>query len=204
MNESPVLLVFMIVVSAYVAGLWWSDFRRNRRLGEIAPSSLPGAAPCSPRAVCLAAAGALLLVAGETVGESLLGISAEQSKITWLFGLYTLAAAFTEELVFRGYVVLPHRNKFLTWIAAFAASLLFALLHPFLWQWEEGRFSLTPTLKGWFSFGFVFAASLWFYACRLSSWNPARSLLPCIVAHAAKNLAVIAIKAAQGHVVGLW
>jgi len=50
----------------------------------------------------------------------------------------------------------------------------------------------------------VFAGSLWFYAVRFASWNPQRSLLPCFAAHAAKNLGVIAVKAAQGFVVGWW
>jgi hypothetical protein len=39
---------------------------------------------------------------------------------------------------------------------------------------------------------------------RFYRWNPAHSLLPCIAAHAAKNLGVIGIKAAQGFLVGWW
>ena len=46
--------------------------------------------------------------------------------------------------------------------------------------------------------------TLWFYAVRFWPLNPTRSLLPCVAAHAAKNLGVLAVKAAQGHVSGWW
>jgi hypothetical protein len=59
-------------------------------------------------------------------------------------------------------------------------------------------------MKGWFSTAMVFAMSLWMYAARLAAWNPQRSLLPCFAAHAAKNLAVVAVKAATGFMGGLW
>jgi hypothetical protein len=39
---------------------------------------------------------------------------------------------------------------------------------------------------------------------RFFGLNPQRSLLPCFVAHAAKNLGVLAIKYVQGFVGGWW
>ena len=50
----------------------------------------------------------------------------------------------------------------------------------------------------------VFATSLWLYAARLACWNPHRSLLPCFVGHAAKNVGVVAIKATLGYTAGPW
>jgi hypothetical protein len=85
-----------------------------------------------------------------------------------------------------------------------AASLVFAALHPFLWQSGEKGFALTLNTKGWFSTGAVFATSLWLYAARFGKWNPAQSLLPCFAAHAAKNVGVVAIKAATGYMGGAW
>ncbi len=85
---------------------------------------------------------------------------------------------------------------------AVGASVLFAALHPFVWQWDDDGFAFTFTAKGWFSFGAVFAVSLWFYYCRFARWNPAQSLIPCFAAHLAKNVGVIAIKGAQGFLTG--
>ena len=154
--------------------------------------------------MAIAATGALVLVALETAGESALGLAGQQSRMTGLFGLYTLVAAFMEELVFRGYLVVENRGRAALWAGIVGTSLLFALLHPFLWEWRDGALHPQLNAKGWFSTGAVLAASLWFYAVRVLSMNPTRSLLPCIAAHLAKNLAVIGIKAAQGFIGGWW
>ena len=49
-----------------------------------------------------------------------------------------------------------------------------------------------------------YPGSLWFYAVRFFPLNPTRSLLPCVAAHATKNLGVIALKYAQGFGDGWW
>lgn len=203
MSDQPLLLVLLIAAAAYVAKLWRDDCRAARA-GRADPRALPGATPAPPRAVVLAIVGALVLLALETWGEIRLGIAGEQSRMTVLFGLYTLAAAVIEEVIFRGYLVIEGRGAVARGAGIVAASLAFALLHPFLWAWDDAGFRWTVGLKGWFSTAAVFAGSLWFYAARFASWNPQRSLLPCFAAHAAKNLGVIAIKAAQGFVVGWW
>ena len=197
------MLVALLGFSAYVARLWWEDLRAARA-GNPSPRALPGAAPAPARAVALAAAGGLVLLAAETAGEYALGIEDEQSRMTVLFGLYTLAAAFVEELIYRGFVVVEHRGRAALVAGCVGASAVFALLHPFLWRWEDAGFAWQGTTKAWFSTAAIFAGSLWFYAVRFWSLNPARSLLPCIAAHAAKNLGVFAVKAAQGHVSGWW
>lgn len=197
------MLVALLGLSAYVARLWWEDLRAARA-GNPSTRALPGAAPAPARAVALAAAGGLVLLAAETAGEYALGIEDEQSRVTVLFGLYTLAAAFVEELIFRGFVVVEHRGRAALVAGCIGASAVFALLHPFLWRWDDAGFAWQGTTKAWFSTAAIFAGSLWFYAVRFWSLNPARSLLPCIAAHAAKNLGVFAVKAAQGHVSGWW
>ncbi len=202
-QDHPLVLVALLAVSGYVARLWWEDFRAARA-GRPLARPLPGAVPAAPRAVALAALGGLVVVAGETAGEYALGIEDQQSRITLLFGLYTLAAAFVEELVFRGFVVVEGRGRAALVAGCVAASALFALLHPFLWRWDEGGLAWQGTTKAWFSTGAVFVASLWFYTVRFWPLNPTRSLLPCVAAHAAKNLGVLAVKAAQGHVSGWW
>lgn len=200
----PLLLSLLLLGGVWVAKLWHDDLRAART-GRPNPGALPGATPASSRALVIAVAGALALLAVETVGEYALGIASEQSRMTWLFAAYSvLAAPLIEELIFRGWLVVTGRGAPTMWLAAVGASLAFALLHPFLWKSDDAGFAWTLTAKGWFSTAVVFAASLWFYAARLAPWNPSRSLLPCVAAHAAKNAGVVAVKAATGFMGGLW
>ena len=200
----PFFLVLLTVGSVYLALLWQGDLRAAIR-GQSNANALPGATPAPAKVVVIAIIGAIILLVAETMGEIRLGIADQQSTMTWLFALYSVCGApIIEETIFRGFLVIENRGKTILWWGAVGASLAFALFHPFLWRWDEAGFALTLTLKGWFSTLVLFAASLWFYAVRLGGWNPQRSLLPCFAAHAAKNLGVVGIKAANGFVVGLW
>jgi hypothetical protein len=204
MNDNPFALLMMISLGGYFAWLWRVDLLAVRAGRLDAAQALPGAMPSSVRACVIAAAGALVVLGAETWGEIALGLSEEQSRMTYLFAAYTLIAAIVEEIIFRGYVVVMDRGRAALIGAVLGASLVFAAIHPFLWTWDDEGFAFTFTPKGWFSFAAVFVASLWFYACRFASWNPTRSLLPCFAAHFAKNAGVIVIKAVQGFLVGAW
>lgn len=201
--NSPLLQVLLILVIAYLFYLWWSDLQTNRT-GKPKPGVLPGAYPCNLILIGLGIAGALLLVAVETTGEIMLGISAEQSVVTWLFGLVTVVSGFGEELIFRGYLVIQNRGKRMLWLSIFLFSFLFSLAHPFLWSWEDGKLLTHGSTKACFSTFIVFLNSLWFYVLRFNPANPSRSLWPCIAAHVASNLAVFSVKMVQGHVSGLY
>jgi len=202
--QHPLFLVLMTAAGIYVAKLWREDLRATRA-GRPNRGAFPGATPAPRRAVAIGIAGALLLLAGETAGEIACGLDAEQSRMTWLLALYSISAApIIEELIFRGWLVVEHRGRAALWAGALVTSVIFALLHPFLWRWDETGFRLVLNHKGLFSTAFAFGSSLWFYAARFAPWNPERSLLPCMLAHAAKNAGVVAIKAATGFVVGLW
>lgn len=203
MHQSPLLSLILAAAGLYLGKLWLDDLRAARR-GAPNPRAFPGAVPARPAAVLVAVVGALGLLALETWGEVKLGLSAEQSRLTWLFAFYSLTAAIIEEIVFRGFLVIDRRGPAVLWAGVVAASVLFAALHPFLWKWDDAGFALTLNAKGAFSTAIVFAMSLWMYACRFAPWNPTRSLLPCIAGHAAKNAGVIAIKAAQGFMGSLW
>jgi len=194
MSDNPLLLLALVGVALYLAKGWWDDERAANPTGP----------PANSRMLMAAIFGSLLLLGCETAGEYALGIVEAQRTITALFALYTLAAAFIEELIFRGYLVITGRGKAAQIAGIFAASILFAVLHPFLWEWEDAGFQLTLTLKGAFSTAVVFAASLWFYFLRFARCNPQHSLLPCIIAHMTKNLGVIVIKAAQGFLIGWY
>lgn len=203
MSDNPLLLLIVGAGALYLGKLWRDDLRA-RRAGRPNPRALPGATHAPRVASIIAAIGALLLLLVETVGEHLLGISAEQSTITWLFAAYTLVAPIIEELIFRGYLVIEHRGRNARWIGILVASAFFALIHAHLFDWGDNGFALTLTAKGFFTTGILFATSVWLYYTRFASWNPAHSLLPCIVAHAAKNAGVIVIKASTGFISGAW
>jgi membrane protease YdiL (CAAX protease family) len=185
----------------------------HARQMEAPPAALPGATPCPSAFLLIAALGALLLTFLETAGEHLLGVSAEQKNIPAIFLAAMLGAAITEEIVFRGFLVISSKGRPLLLASVFAASLAFALLHDFLWTFEAPAdaawwefwlgFSFQFSLKNLHSTAFVFAASLYFYALRFHPANPLRSLLPCFAAHATRNLAVFLVKLAEGHITGL-
>lgn len=202
-QDNPFLLLVVLGAGTVAARWWLADFRVAAR-GAPQQHALPGAVPAPWSAVWLAVLGALVLLAAETLGEQRLGLTAQQSRVTALFGVYTLAAAFVEELIFRGYLVVENRGRAALWAGIAGASLLFALLHPFLWEWRDGRLITHFGTKAWFSTGAAFVGSLWFYAVRFWPLNRARSLWPCIAAHLAKNLGVLVIKHAQGFVSGWW
>ncbi len=200
----PLILLLMTAAGLYLAWLWYGDLQATQE-GRPNPAAFPGATPTTAWAVTIGITGALLLLGGETAGELALGVAGEQTQMTWLLALYSVGAApIIEELIFRGWLVVEGRGRTILWGGIVAASLLFALLHPFLWAWDDDGFRLSLTLKGAFSTAVAFASSLWFYAVRFGAWNPSRSLLPCFLAHAAKNAGVVAIKAATGFMSGLW
>ncbi len=204
-SMNHLLLPLLMTAAALYLGKLWRDDARVARAGSPNPRAFPGATNAPSQAVWIAVIGALLILATETVGEIALGIAAQQSRMTVVAALYAIAGApIIEELVFRGWLVIEHRGKAAMWLGAVAASGLFAILHSFLWKWDEAGFGFTLETKGWFSTAAVFVMSLWLYAARLANWNPHRSLLPCFAAHATKNLGVVAVKATAGFLVGWW
>lgn len=214
----------MTGVGVYFLWLWRKDLRANvarsgRQAGRpalekdataVTPApvqngAIPGATPATVRAVSIAVTGVLIILALETWGEFKLGLSLQQSRMTALFAVYSIAAApVIEEIIFRGFLVIESKRRSVVWAGAGGASLIFAALHPFLWHWDDAGFTWALNAKGWFSTTVVFVTSLWLYAARLGPWNSTRSLLPCFAAHAAKNAGVVIIKGALGFLGGWW
>lgn len=203
MHTEIFLIIGVSVVTAYLLILWVSDLRAEMQ-GRPHRRPLPGAVPCPAPAVWLGVAGALVLVGLETGGEYLLDWQSVQEEITFLFLAAMIAAAFTEELVFRGFLVVQGSGRAALVGSVIGFSVLYALLHPLLWEWADSGIVLKFGGKAAFSTGFVFLKSLWFYALRFLPVNPKRSLLPCIAAHLASNASVFLIKALQGHVNGWY
>lgn len=202
--DHPLLLLALTAAGIYLGKLWWDD-TVAAQAGRPNPNTLPGAKPAPLRANLIAVAGALVLLAMETMAEEALGLSAAQSRMTWLMALHAVVGApVIEEIIFRGWLVIDGHGRTAAWAGAVAASVAFAALHPFLWRWDEAGFATTFGTKGWLSTSAVFATSLWLYGARLGPWNPHHSLLPCVAAHAAKNIGVVAIKAVMGFMGPAW
>lgn len=228
--DGPLINLLGLLIAGGGFYIWWQDYRANRRdevkmassrleadatseATAIAPSEpshrLPGAYPTTLAAVAVAVGVSLLLLGLETWTEIRLGVSEEQSDMTVLFGLYTLAAAFIEELIFRGFIYYDKGGKALLVLSCLAASILFAVIHPYMWHWNgdadwTGKLTFDFSTIAVISTSFVFIKSLWYYTVRFYPLNPRHSLIPCIAAHFATNVGVFAIKAMQGHVVGWY
>lgn len=201
--DSPLIQLCFLGTVAYVFYLWLSDLKKNKG-GVAVPGALPGASSASFKWIAIGVIGAVTLVIAETIGENVLGVSSEQTSMTLLLALVTIAAGFGEELIFRGYLVVQNKGSSTLWLSVLAFSIIFALIHPYLWSWEDGTFHIILTSKAIFSTSVVLLNSIWFYYLRFSVFNENKSLWPCIAAHASSNAAVFVVKLAQGHVSGLY
>ena len=204
------MILFYVGIALYVGYLYRFDYLAEKS-GQPNPKPLPGATSAPASLYIIGVIGALLILAIETLGEITLGVSSEQSDMVWFFVFASLSAGIVEEVIFRGFLVVESRGRNLLVGSCVGFSLLFALLHPYLWEYNypedvetwkfwlaDFNFILTP--KAFFTTAILFFNSLWFYALRFGRWNQNRSLFPCMLAHSASNLGVFAVKLAQGHI----
>ena len=199
LNENPLMILAYVGIAAYMLHLYLGDWRSEAR-GEPNPKAMPGAKGAAVSVYWLGVLGALVLLGLETGGEIALGIVSEQSEMLWYFVFAALGAGVVEEVIFRGFLVVENKGRAALVASCVGFSLIFALIHGHFWSTGEG-FVWTFTTKAWFTTALLFANSLWFYALRFGPWNPTRSLFPCMLAHAASNLGVFAVKFAQGYVI---
>jgi len=194
-SENPTFGILYGIIAVVVLYLWRQDWKSGKETG------FPGASGAPIRLLVIAGIGGIVLTLLETAGEYALGLTAEQSELAAIAIVPLLGAAVVEELIFRGYLVVDQKGRGPLIASIVGFSLIFAVIHPHLWSWEEGVFSLELTRKGFFTTTFLFVNSLWFYAVRFSPGNKSRSLLPCFIAHAASNGSVWLIKGFQGFLI---
>lgn len=177
-SMNPVGVVLFVSVALWLAHMW----RREAREFPQGGGGLPGASACPARAICVAVAGTLILLALETWGEIRLGIADAQRDVSWLALPMFAAAAFTEEVIFRGYLVIERRGNAVKWASAIAFSLIFALLHDHLWNFEMPAdtsagtlaavcdgFSTDFSAKAIFSTAFILRDRCGFISCDFSN-----------------------------------
>lgn len=197
MQDNPLYSILIFLVGAFFFRMWLGDARRGG-----GARSFPGASFAGLPILIFGSLGALLILAVETLLECRLGFAGEQSEVKFWAVFVWISAAATEEIIFRGSIVIQNRGRAALYAGIFAASVLFALCHPFLWDYTvEKGLQINLTAKAFFSTAFIFANSVWFYFLRFNRHNKTQSLLPCMAAHAAYNIGVFAVKAFQGFVV---
>lgn len=141
----------------YLLSLWIQDYR-SRNSASPPPKPLPGATPAGREIALIAALGSLVILSLEVFGEKRYHLEELQTTITWSFLLSMLAAGIVEEILFRGYLVISSRGRGLLWGSIIVFSLLFTLIHPYLWSystpegvpfWDirEASFAITLTEK---------------------------------------------------------
>jgi uncharacterized protein len=210
MSDNPLIVFSGAGAGVFLFWIWYRDMQSNRAspTGEIA-HSLPGATMASFRWCLIASLGAILIVIGIFALEKGFNIEDQQSRIRFLFLLPMLGAAITEEVVFRGYLVIRNRGHVMLVASIVFFSILFTLIHPYLWVHSMDK----PTGIEWItslrinistysmvSTASIFILSLWYYYVRFSKENPSQSLLPSFYAHTCANLTVFIIKITSGYV----
>jgi membrane protease YdiL (CAAX protease family) len=203
MLDSPLITIALFVGALYILKLYLDDARQAAG-GTPNPKALPGAVFSARPAYVLGIVGAIVLLAFQTVGESLLGLTDQQSVLPWIMLLAAIAAGIIEEVIFRGYLVVTKKGTAVLWLSILGFSLLFSLLHNHVWKWEDGALEFHFTLKAFWTHFALFLNSVFFYFCRFNPWNPTRSLLPCFVAHIVMNVGVFLVKWQQGYMDGLF
>lgn len=187
MDHPIIPSILYAVLGLAVLAMWVADLRRPADGRE---RFWPGATGCGWQAVLLAIGGVLVITIVETLLEDTLGLRESQTTIADHFLLAMLGASVVEEMTFRGFAAPADLAGGRLLGVAVAGSAVFAAFHGF---------GLSDA-KGLVSTGSAFAVSLWLYLCRFNRLNPGRSMIPCLSGHAARNLAVFGVKAAQGFV----
>ena len=209
MQDNTLYSILFFGACLYLFKMWLDDAKYFEKNKAQRKGAFSGASFAPKAALCLAATGAVALLFAQTVLEYKFGFADQQSK-AGVFAVFSwVSAAFIEELVFRGYLVVKNKGKLALYASIFAFSLLFALMHPFLWDYSipenapaisPANFSLNFTGKALFSTSFIFINSLFFYFMRFNKLNKTQSLLPPIIAHLSYNIGVFAIKLLCGYV----
>ena len=207
-QDNPTFAIVNFAIAAYRFYMWFGDFNLFRRTGEIKQGALAGATTSTVKLAVIAVVASLVLLVSHTSVEIACGVESEQTKVAPWALFSWIGAAFVEELIFRGYLVVQNKGKDFLWLSVILFSFVFAIGHPFIWDYTvaEG----TSVFAGQWKFDFsiqpilstiaIFECSLLFYVLRFIPANKNRSLIPCICAHCAYNVGVFATKAFQGFV----
>lgn len=199
MNEDPLIILIYCAIALYIANLYRADIKAFVA-GRPNVKALPGARPTNGLLIFASILGAYVLLGNAVIGEYALGIVDAQSEMVWFFVFASISAGVIEEVVFRGYLVVQNRGRNALVLSCLGFSLVFALVHGYLWSMEDG-FAWNLTVQSVFNTWILFFNSVCFYALRFGPWNGNQSIVPSIIAHMVLNLGVFGVKLAQGYIV---
>jgi hypothetical protein len=146
----------------------WMDRKTIVSLGFTIKGNLPNAFAGLFTALLILSAGSLLLISfnylyftGYTINSNHLLLSA----------LIFTIVAFTEEIVFRGYILNNLMESFNKWIALLISSALFALLH--ITNPDVSLISIIAIFIAGILLGinYIYTKNLWFGICLHFAWN---------------------------------
>ncbi len=205
-QDAPIFSIFSLAIAAYLFYMWYGDFRHFNKTAELRKGAFEGASNAPTKLIVLGIASALILLLCVTFIEKIVGVEASQTKVAPWALLSWIAAAFVEELIFRGYLVVKNKGNLVLWCSIIFFSFVFAAGHPFLWDYQipenssiyEGVWTLNLTSQALISTLAIFSCSILFYSLRFARSNVNRSILPCILAHVSYNCGVFVVKMIQG------
>lgn len=205
-NVYYALIMFFVV--AYIFYVWVGDMLYFSKNGKHRKGAFAGATPVSLKYVLFSIISVLILLFIHIAGEEYLGITSEQSSVGAMALLSWTAAAFIEELIFRGYLVIQNKGVAMLVFSILVFSSLFALAHPFIWDYTipdgksifDGIWKFEISCRTLFSTFSIFTCSILFYTLRFLPQNKYRSLVPCILAHFTYNFGVFVTKLVLGFI----
>ena len=98
-------------VAAWLFYMWVGDLLYFRKTGGLRKGAFEGATPAPFGLIAAGVVAALALLAVNSVAELAAGVEADQTKVAPWALLSWVGAAFVEELIFRGYLVVKNRGR---------------------------------------------------------------------------------------------
>ena len=188
--------IIYLIIGLGVGFAWFSEYQK-RKANPGPELFWPGTTRAPISGILIIVSGILLLTVAETCAEIHYQVTANQSVSNLHILGFTIGAAIVEEMVFRGFAAPSHLRGIKLLGLIIIGSFLFSIFHCI--NPETLQFSLN-TVQGRISLVATFFVSVWLYLGRYNPLNPERSILPCLIGHVVRNLAVFGVKWSQGFV----
>jgi membrane protease YdiL (CAAX protease family) len=189
MTSNLITDIIYLLIGLGVAYAWFNEYQK-RQINPGPELFWPGTTRAPLSGILITVSGIFLFTVAETCAEIHFHVTANQSVSNLHILGASLAAAIVEEMVFRGFVAPSQLRGIKLLGLIIIGSLIFSVIHGFDFSTVQGKISLITT----------FFISVWLYLGRYSPLNPERSILPCLIGHVVRNVAVFGVKWAQGYV----
>ena len=189
MTQNLITDIIYLIIGLGVGFAWFSEYQK-RKANPGPELFWPGTTRAPISGILIIVSGILLLTVAETCAEIHFHVTAHQSVSNLHILGASMGAAIVEEMVFRGFAAPSELRGIKLLGLIIIGSSVFSVFHRFDFSTVQGRISLVAT----------FFVSVWLYLGRYNPLNPERSILPCLIGHVVRNLAVFGVKWSQGFV----